>query len=142
MSCRTVSSKSGSEGSGSDAGSGVGTPCARPTWGKAAKSAMTVRTVHNRCRSMTASPDRLKHELEADDPAPEGCAVRYRITFRVFDMFPDAVYLEFHEAVQGPVDAERQRAIAGREDRLGAGVAERSVRAAGAVEPHPFIAHG
>src|SRR6185369_5831048 len=95
-----------------------------------------------RCRSMTASPDRLKHELQPDDPAPEGCAVRYRITFRVFDMFPDAVHLEFHEAVQRPIHAERQRAIAGWEDRLGARVTERLVGAPRAVEPQPLVARG
>src|SRR5438094_110380 len=116
MSCRTVSSKNGSDGSGSDSGTGtgVGTPCARAACGTATKSAMMARTADNRFRSMTASPDRLKHKLETNDPAPEGCAVRYRITFRVLDMFPDAVHLDFHEAIQRPVQAEGQRAIAGR----------------------------
>src|SRR6267142_7210139 len=57
-------------------------------------------------------PVSLEHELEANHSTPERGAIRYRVTFTVFDVFPDAVDLQLHEAVQGPVHAQGQRAFA------------------------------
>src|SRR5262245_45222299 len=83
-----------------------------------------------------------EHELKANDPTPERRAIQYRITFGVVHVFPDAVELELHEPVEGPVDAQGQHAIGLRENRLGAGIAECLVGAAGAVEPDPLDSTG
>ena len=56
---------------------------------------------------------RLENELETKDPAPER-AVRDRTTFRVRDMFPDGIDLQFEEPVERPVDAQREGPLTAR----------------------------
>src|SRR5439155_10301334 len=104
----------------------------------AARSARPRTPVKARIRKRAiASPlPALEHELEPENAAPECSPVRYGIPIRVFDMFPDGVDLHLDEAVQRPVDADRQRALARAQDVFGARVRERDVGSSDAIEPH------
>src|SRR5262245_43174719 len=55
---------------------------------------------------------RLQHELKPEDAAPECGPVWHRITVRVLNVFPQQVGLQLDEAVERPVDAQRQDTVA------------------------------
>src|SRR5262245_61082016 len=114
ISCSTVSSKNGSDGSG-----------AASVW--AETTAEHQRHIHmaliaTRRRRMETST--LEHELQPEDLAPERGAVRHGTSFGIIDLLPERIHLNPHEAVQIPVHAESRHLVGHGVNRLGAGISE------------------
>src|SRR5262245_57302174 len=129
ISCRTVSSKNGSDGSDVSA-----------DW--AADSTADQSSRHSRLATATRTREAarfLQDELEPQDLTPESGAVRHRASLGIVNLLPDRIHLHLHETVHVPVQPEGGHFVRHWVNGDRAGVPERNIVARHTAVSNPFV---